>query len=154
MLESLQSLLGFIILFGLAWALSEKRGLVVWRTVLGAVCLQVVLCVLMFKLPFFKEVSLTLNAALTALQAATAEGTKLLFGYLGGAKLPFVLEPGKSPFVLAAQALPLVIVVSGLSALLFYWGVLPALVKALSWMLKRSIGVGGAVGVSTAANIF
>lgn len=154
MLLALQSLFGFIALFAIAWALSEKRSSVVWRTVLGAIGLQIILCLLMYKFPFFKEASLALNSALGALQSATGEGTKLLFGYLGGAELPFALEQGKSPYVLAAQALPLVVVVSALSALLFYWGILPLLVKALSWVLTRSIGVGGAVGVSTAANIF
>jgi concentrative nucleoside transporter, CNT family len=151
---ALQSLFGFIALFAIAWAISEKRSGVVWRTVLGAIGLQVTLCIVMFKFPWFQQASLALNSALGALQAATGEGTKLLFGYLGGAELPFALEAGKNPFVLAAQALPLVIVVSALSALLFYWGILPLLVKALSWMLTRSIGVGGAVGVSSAANIF
>ena len=151
---AVQSLVGFIALFAIAWAISERRAGVVWRTVLGAIGLQIILCVVMFKFPWFQQASLALNSALGALQLATGEGTKLLFGYLGGGDLPFALEVGKSPFVLAAQALPLVIVVSALSALLFYWGILPALVKALSWVLTHTIGVGGAVGVSTAANVF
>ena len=150
----LQSLLGFLLFFGFAWAISENRKAVVWRTVVGAIAVQIVLCILMFKFPFFKEISLALNGALNGLQTATTEGTKLLFGYLGGGELPFALEPGKSPFVLAAQALPLVIVISALSTLLFYWGILPKLVRVLSWLLTRTIGVGGAVGVATAANIF
>jgi CNT family concentrative nucleoside transporter len=151
---SVQSLFGFIVLFVFAWALSEKRNAVVWRTVIGAIVLQVVLCVLMFKFPFFKEVSATLNNMLNGLADATREGTKFVFGYLGGADLPFKVEDRKSPFVLATMALPLIIVVSALSSLLFYWKILPLVVNAFSWVLKRAIGVGGAIGVSTAANIF
>ena len=63
----LQSLVGFVALFVLAWTFSEKRPAVMWRTVLGAIALQVVLCVLMFKFPFFKDVTQTLNDALNGL---------------------------------------------------------------------------------------
>jgi CNT family concentrative nucleoside transporter len=52
------------------------------------------------------------------------------------------------------RALPLVLVVSALSALLFYWRVLPCLVRLLSAVLEKTLGIGGAVGLSTAANIF
>jgi CNT family concentrative nucleoside transporter len=151
---ALQSLFGFFALFALAWLMSEKRRAVPWRTVIGAVLLQVVMCIMLFKFPWFKELTAALNDALNGLQAATREGTKFVFGYIGGADVPFKIEDGKSAFVLATQALPLVIVVSALSSLLFYWKILPLVVNAFSWVLRRTIGVGGAIGVSTAANIF
>jgi CNT family concentrative nucleoside transporter len=47
-----------------------------------------------------------------------------------------------------------VLVISALSALLFHWRVLPAVVRAISWMLQKSMRVGGVVGLSTAANVF
>ncbi len=150
----LQSLFGFVVLFAFAWVLSEKRRAVQWRTVLGAITLQVVLCVLMFKFPYFKDMADILNNVLNGLQAATREGTKFVFGYIGGADTPFTATQPQNSFVLATMALPLVIVVSALSSLLFYWKILPAVVNAFSWVLKRTIGVGGAIGVSTAANIF
>jgi concentrative nucleoside transporter, CNT family len=150
----LQSLFGFVMLFAFAWVLSEKRGAVQWRTVFGAITLQVVLCVLMFKFPYFKDMADVLNNVLNGLQAATREGTKFVFGYIGGADTPFTATQPQNSFVLATMALPLVIVVSALSSLLFYWKILPAIVNAFSWVLKRTIGVGGAIGVSTAANIF
>jgi CNT family concentrative nucleoside transporter len=64
-----------------------------------------------------------------------------------------VSNPGTT-FVLAFRALPLLMVVSALSALLFYWRVLPWLVKQLARLLSRSMGVGGALGLGAAANIF
>ena len=151
---AIQSLIGFIALFVIAWAMSEKRSAIPWRTVFGAIILQVVMCVVLFKFPFFREVTSALNDALNGIQDATREGTKFVFGYIGGGDLPFKVEDNKSPFILATQALPLMIVVSALSSLLFYWKILPVVVNAFSWVLRRTIGVGGAVGVSTAANIF
>ena len=154
MLLVLQSLFGFVFFFALAWLLSERRAQVSWRTVGGAIALQVMLALLLFNFPFFKQVSLALNGALAGLQSATNAGTSLLFGYVGGGELPFAVLEGKSAYVLAAQALPLVVVISALSSLLYYWRVVPLLVRGISWLLSRSIGVGGALGVSTAANVF
>ena len=56
--------------------------------------------------------------------------------------------------MLAFQALPIVLVMSVLTTLLFYWRILPPIVRGFSWALERTLGVGGAVGLSTAANIF
>lgn len=150
----LQSLFGFFVLYAFAWLISEKRTVVQWRTVFGAIILQVIIFLLLFKFPYFKEAAAVLNNMLNGIADATREGTKFVFGYIGGGDLPFKPEEGKSPFILATQALPLVIVVSALSSVLFYWKILPFVVNAFSWVLRKTIGVGGAIGVSTAANIF
>ena len=67
----MQSLMGFIVLFVFAWAISEKRSAITWRTVYGAVILQIIMFVLMFKFPWFKEASGALNDALNGVAAAT-----------------------------------------------------------------------------------
>ena len=56
--------------------------------------------------------------------------------------------------MLALQALPIILVMSVLTTLLFYWRILPPIVRGFSWVLERTLGVGGAVGLATAANIF
>jgi CNT family concentrative nucleoside transporter len=122
--------------------------------VAGGVLLQVALAVVILKLPGAQAVFAAMNDALLALERATRAGTGMVFGYLGGGPLPFAEPfPGAS-FVLAFQALPIVLVMSALSALLFHWRILPLLVRAMSWLLERTLGVGGAVGISTAANVF
>ena len=55
---------------------------------------------------------------------------------------------------LPGEALPLLLVISALSALLFHWRVLPALVRGFAWVLRKSLGIGGALGLGAAANIF
>ena len=86
--------------------------------------------------------------------AAARAGAAFVFGYLGGGPLPFEPKTPGSEFVLAFQALPIVLVVSALTTLLFHWRILPPVVRAFSFALQRTLGVGGAVGLSTAANIF
>lgn len=149
-----QAVAGIAGLVAIAWLLSEARGRVPWRTVVSGLALQLVLAVLLVKLPGAKDAFLWLNGALGALEKATAAGTGLVFGYLGGGPAPFVVSDPASTFILAFRALPIVLVVSALSALFFHWGILTALVRAVSWVLERVMRVGGVVGLSAAANVF
>jgi CNT family concentrative nucleoside transporter len=93
-------------------------------------------------------------AAVSALQAATNEGMKFLFGYLAGGPAPFTVTDPSKGFVLALQALPLVIIMSVLAKLLYHWGILQRVVALLASALQRTMGVSGPVGTASAANIF
>jgi CNT family concentrative nucleoside transporter len=149
-----QAALGYALLLALAWSLSSRRAAIPWRTVIGGVMLQAGLALLIFRLPGARDVFAACNNALLAIARATRDGTSLAFGFLGGAPLPFAEATPGSSFVLAFQALPIVLVMSALSAVLFHWRILPALVRAFSRVLEKTLGVGGAVGLSTAANVF
>ena len=149
-----QSLLGFGGFIALAWLLSEKKSAVPWRTVFGGVALQVALAVAILKLPGVHAAFAALNDGLLALERATRTGATVVFGYLGGGPLPYAETSAGASFVLAFQALPIILVMSALSALLFHWRVLPLIVRMMSWLLEKTLGVGGAVGLSTAANVF
>jgi CNT family concentrative nucleoside transporter len=73
---------------------------------------------------------------------------------VGGGQVPFESKVPGAEFILGFQALPIVLVMSVLTSLLFYWRILPPIVRGFAWALERTLGVGGAVGLSTAANIF
>ena len=150
----IQSLAGIAGLLLLAWIFSENRKSVPWRAIGAGLVLQLVLALLFLKLPYAKELFLGLNEVLSSLEKATQAGTSLVFGYLGGGATPFAVTDANSNFVLAFRALPIVLVMSALSALLFHWGVMQRVVRAISWLLERAMGVGGVVGLSTAANVF
>ncbi len=125
-----------------------------WRTVIAGVVLQILLAALLLRFAGFKHFFLALNKLLLALEKATHAGTGFVFGYLGGAPPPFPETGPGSSFTLAFRALPIILVISALTSLLFYWRVLPWIVRAISHVLERVMGVGGAVGLSAAANIF
>jgi CNT family concentrative nucleoside transporter len=150
----LQSCLGAIAIPALAFALSENHHAVSWRRVFAAMTLTVVLTALLLRVPALRAAFAAANTAVDAVAAATRAGTTFVFGYLGGGPLPFDPKFPGSEFILAFQALPLVLVMSVLTTLLFYWRILPPIVRGFSWVLERTLGVGGAVGLSTAANIF
>jgi len=150
----LHGLAGFFALTLLAWLLGEDRRGIHWRTVAGGLLLQWLLALVLLELPWFRDFFLLLSAALAQLEAATREGTAFVFGYLGGGPLPFEETRTGASFILAFRALPLVLLMSALSALLYYWRVLPLVVNGFSWLLNRTMQVSGATGVGAAANIF
>jgi len=154
MADTLHALAGIAGLLALAWIASENRRAVPWRAVVAGLVLQIVLALVLLKLPFAKDAFLALNGALTALEKATQAGTSLVFGYLGGGATPFAVTDVNANFILAFRALPIVLVMSALSALLYHWGVLQWVVRGISWLLVRVMGVGGVVGLATAANVF
>jgi concentrative nucleoside transporter, CNT family len=152
--DSIHALTGMAGLLALAWLASEDRRAVPWRAVLAGMGLLLILALVFLKVPIVKDAFLKLNDVLLVLERATQAGTSLVFGYLGGGNTPFAISDPGSNFVLAFRALPLVLLMSALSALLFYWRVLPAIVRGISFLLERTMRVGGVVGLSTAANVF
>ena len=151
----LQSSLGLLALVGIAFAFSEKRSDIPWKTVCLAVFVQLAVALILIKIPLARQVFIVLNTLVYMLEKATQAGTSFVFGYLGGAIPPFAdAAKGGSDYILAFRGLPLILVASALSALLFYWRILPVIVNAFAWLLQRSLGVGGAEGLSAAANVF
>jgi len=146
--------LGVFVLLALAWAISEDRRAVSIRRIAVGLAVTVALAALLLKIPQTKMVFAALNQGVDAVAAATRAGTAFVFGYLGGAPLPFDPKMPGGEYVLAFQALPIVLVVSVLTTLLFDWGVLQVVVRGFAWTLERTMRVGGAVGLSTAANVF
>jgi CNT family concentrative nucleoside transporter len=153
-MQHLQSALGVVALLGFAWAIRERRGAVNWKSVGAALFVTIATALLLLEVPQIKTGFTLVNRAVNAVAEATQAGTAFVFGYVGGGPLPFTLTAPGAEFVLAFQALPVVLVMSVLTTLLFYWRILPPVVRGFSWALERTLGVGGAVGLSTAANIF
>jgi len=120
--------------------------------------LQFLFAFAVFNLSFLQQVLGGINSGVNAVVSATESGTLFIFGYLGGDPLnvdyPFaVSEPGAT-LILAFRILPLILMFTVLSAILWHYRVLPVIIKGFSLVLRKSMKVGGAVGLSSAANIF
>ena len=150
----LQSVAGIVMFALIALALSENRRRIGLKTAFIGIGLQFVVGLLLLKLSLFRAFFLLLNRLVLSLEESTAAGTAFVFGYLGGGPLPFDEKFPGAGFILAFRALPLVLVISALSALLFYWKVLPLVVRAFSWTLRKTMGIGGAEGLGVSANVF
>ena len=150
----LHGLFGLACLLGLALLFSENRRAIPWRVVVAGVALQFALAVLFLKFPPASAFMAGLAGAVGALDHATEAGTSFVFGYLGGAPLPFEPNGKGSPLVFAFHVFPLILVICALSALLFHWGIIQKVVAAMAFVLRRSVGVGGALGTGAAVNFF
>jgi CNT family concentrative nucleoside transporter len=150
----LQSAIGIFALLAIAWILGENRRAVSLKRAAIGLVVTFLTAVILLKLPLVAKAFGAINDAVGAISDASRAGTSFVFGYLGGGPLPFDSKIPGAEFVLAFQALPIVLVMSVLTTLLFYWRVLPPIVHGMAWLLERTLRVGGAVGLSTAANIF
>jgi CNT family concentrative nucleoside transporter len=149
-----QGLLGLAAFVMFAWLMSENRKNISLRMILTGIGLQLSIGVVLLKLEFFRSIFIYLNKAVTALEESTTAGSKVLFGFLAGGDPPFEVTNPAAVYLLAFRGLPLVLFISALSALLFHWKVLPLVVRAFSWLLQKTMRIGGAEGLGVASNIF
>src|SRR5215469_5331166 len=129
-MQTIQSIVGIFGLLALAFAMSEDHRAVSFRQAAIGLAFTIVLATLFHRIPQLKIAFAVIGDAVDAIAAATRAGTGFVFGYLGGGPLPFELKTPGNEFVLALQALPVVLVMSVLTTLLFYWGILPPIVRA------------------------
>lgn len=154
LLLHLQSALGICVIIAIAWALSEDRRAFSWRMVAGTLIVQALIAIVLLEVPPVRRALFSLNEVVVALSDATRAGTSFIYGFLGGGAAPFAVTQPGNMVNLAFGVLPLIIVISALSAILWYWRVLPVLMGAVAALLRRWTGLGGAVGLSTAAMVF
>lgn len=150
----LQALLGLAVFIAIAWALSENRRAFDWRLVAGALGIQFAIAILLVRVPVVSDAMFAINSVVYAVQEATNAGTSFVFGYLGGGKAPFEITDPTAMTIFAVQALPLILVVSAISAVLWHWRVLPAVVRFFAKLLERALNIGGALGLAAAASLF
>lgn len=148
------SLLGFVLLLALAWALSTHRKQFPWRTLFWGIGLQVALALFFFKTPIGSRFFLWAQKVALKLNECAMEGAKLVFGPMANSA---TLEKGFGPgngFVLAVNLTATIILVSALSSLLYHWKILPRVVEAMAWVMRRGMKSSGSETLSAAANVF
>ncbi len=143
-----------MVFLGIAWILSDDRKAINYKWVAAGVALQLATAALLLNIPLFSRIFMFLNEIVLSLDEATRAGTSFVFGYIGGGSPPFVEKNPGAVFILAFQALPLVLVIGALSALLFYWRILPFIVRVLSLLFQKTLNIGGALSLGTATTIF
>ena len=134
--------------------MSENRRAFPWHILIIGLSMQIAFALLLLKISVARAALFSLNGVVDALMAATRAGTSFVFGYTGGATPPFAVTNASAMSSFAFQVLPLVIVISALAALLWHWRVLPIVVGGFAWALRKSLGLGGAIGLGSAATIF
>ena len=149
-----QIIIGFIGLVCIAIPFSQNKSSINYRHIVAAIFLQVILAFALLKIPFIVQIFAYLSEGVTALQAATQEGAEFVFGYLSNSSTPPFESSGTgNSMIFAFQILPLIIVISSLSALLWFWNILPLIIRAISKVFEKLFNIGGPIGLGATANI-
>jgi len=119
----MQAILGIAFLMAAAWALSESRREIRWRTVAIGLTIQFALALLLLRVPAVSQGLLLLNEVVYAVETATAAGSSFVFGFLGGGDAPFDVTDPSGMYIFAFRVLPQIIVFSVLVAIFWYWRV-------------------------------
>ena len=150
----LQIIIGFIGMVCIAIPFSQNRSSINYRHIVAAIFLQIILAFALLKIPFIVQIFAYLSEGVTALQSATQEGAEFVFGYLSNTSTsPFESSGTGNSMIFAFQILPLIIVISSLSALLWFWNILPLIIRAISKVFEKLFNIGGPIGLGATANI-
>ena len=150
----LQILIGFVGLVCIAIPFSQNRTSINYRYIFVAIIFQIILAFALLKIPFIVQIFAYLSDGVSSLQAATQEGAEFVFGYLSNSSnSPFEASGAGNSMIFAFQILPLIIVISSLSALLWFWNILPLIIRAVSKVFEKLFNIGGPIGLGATANI-
>ncbi|MAN73201.1 MAG: nucleoside transporter [Henriciella sp.] len=152
--DNARALIGIALIFAIGWALSENRSRFPLRLVLGAVAMQFAFALLLFGVPFIRNILFQANFIVDALQEATRNGTSFVFGYVGDNQAASEIMTGDAPPLFFFQILPVVIVVAALSAILWHWHILRWVTKGFAFVFRKAMGLGGATSLAVSANVF
>ncbi len=148
------SLLGLIVMVATAWAISEKRRLFPWRTVLWGVGLQFAFALLILKTPWGAATFDFAGRAVNRLIMFSNEGCKFVFGPLAdGALLAKNFGP-ENGLIFGILIIGTIIIVAALSSLFYHWGILQKIVHAVAWVMRKAMRTSGSETLSATANIF
>ena len=142
----LVSFFGMFVILGIAWLVSKNRKAINYKAIAAGTLLQILLGVLIMKVPLGQRFFMFLNDAIVKLLSFTNEGSKFVFGGL--------MDSPSLGFIFAFQVLPTIIFFSSLMAVLYYIGIMQKIVKAFAWVMTRFMSSSGAESLVASANIF
>ncbi|MDG1186368.1 MAG: Na+ dependent nucleoside transporter N-terminal domain-containing protein, partial [Schleiferiaceae bacterium] len=148
----LRSLLGIAVLTSVLWLFSSNKRKVNWAMVGKGLLLQFVLALAVLKVPGVSWAFEKFSLVAVTLLDFTREGSTFLFGSLITESQDF--DKGGFGYLFAFQVLPTVIFFSAVTSLLYYYGILQRVVKAMAWVMQKTLKLSGAESLAAAGNIF
>ncbi|AGO15394.1 NupC/NupG family nucleoside CNT transporter [Glaesserella parasuis] len=149
---TLNSLLGIVVLLGIAFLLSNNKRAINFRTVFGALASQIGIAALILYVPVGRNALGAMAEGVAKVISYGNEGVAFLFGGLVSDKMFEVF--GGGGFVFAFRILPIIVFFSALISLLYYVGIMQWVIKIIGGGLQKVLGTSQAESMSAAANIF
>ena len=142
----LGSILGIVVLLVIAVLFSNNRKAINLRTVLGALAIQIGFAALILYVPYGRDALQATANGVSNVIAYGNEGINFVFGGLA--------DPSNVGFIFAVKVLPIIVFFSGLISVLYYLGIMQAVIKVIGGTLQAALGTSKAESMSAAANIF
>jgi len=139
-------LFGLAVLIGIAWLFSNNKKVVDWRLVLTGVSLQIAFAAIVLLVPGGRDVFDALGRGFVKVLSFVGAGSNFIFGSL--------MDTSKFGFIFAFQVLPTIIFFASLMGVLYYLGVMQAIVRAMAWAITKVMRVSGAETTSVCASVF
>jgi len=143
----LRGILGISVLIGVCYFFSAHRKEVKWKLVLIGLGLQVLLAVLLLKVPFVNSAFDWIADKFAKLLQFSSAGAEFIFGDL-------VTKVDSFGYIFAFQVLPTIVFFSAISAMLYYFGILQKIVYVMAWVMSKTMGLSGPESLAAAANVF
>lgn len=153
-MEYLRGFIGILVLIFIAYLLSSYRNKIDWKLVGAGILLQVVIAILVLKVPFIRSVFDTIGSGFVKFLGFAAYGAEFLFGDLARNSDVVTHSRHNLGFLFAFQALPAVIFFSSVTSGLYYMGILQKVVYGFAWIMTKTMRLSGAESLSAAGNIF
>jgi CNT family concentrative nucleoside transporter len=158
-----RGILGVAVLLGICYLLSANRKEINWRLVIGGIILQVVLAILILKVPFVYRIFQGVADGFVSLLKFADAGAAFVFGFWPDeawiqstdfSSTPAVQVPFKLGFMFAFRVLPTIVFFSAFSAILYYFGILQRIIYGFAWVMSKVMKLSGAESLAAAANVF
>ncbi|WP_297792014.1 nucleoside transporter C-terminal domain-containing protein [uncultured Eudoraea sp.] len=143
-----RGVLGMFILILISYIFSANRKMINWKTVAIGISIQLLLAIGILKVPLIQGIFRAAGQFFVNILDYTLAGSEFLLGNLLNVDNPNI------GYVFAFQILPTIIFFSALTSVLFYLGIIQKIVRALAWLLTKTLGISGAESLSIAGNIF
>ncbi|WP_346935816.1 NupC/NupG family nucleoside CNT transporter [Clostridium sp.] len=141
----LNSIIGIIFIFIVAFLLSNNKKKINWRTIIIGFLIQLGFAVIVLKSAVGKKVLQKIATMATSIIGYANEGINFLFG---------AAIPTNGGMVFAFQVLTVIIFISSLVSVLYYFGIMQFVVKIIGGALAKLLGTSKLETLSAAANIF
>ena len=151
-MNSLLSIIGIFVLLGIAFLLSNNRRAIRYRTVFGALGMQIGIGALILYFPAGRAALLSISEAVQKVIDYGNDGIGFLFGGLVSDKMFEVF--GGGGFIFALRVLPVIIFFASLISVLYYLGIMQWVIKLLGGFLQMVLKTSKTESMSAAANIF
>ena len=146
-MDRFTGVLGILAVLLAAWLGSTNRNRIRWRTVAWGLGLQLTFAFLVLRFDYGQRAMSWAGGVVNAMLANTFAGTKVVFGPLG-------VPSGSMGSIFAFQVLPTIIFISAFFAVLYHIGLMQIVIRALAWVMLKTMRISGAESMNVAASIF